>query len=165
MAVIGVILVIIFVLTCIFLVSLVLLQNSEGEGLGGLFAGSSNSAFGSRSATVLTKVTYVSVSLFFVVAFFLALVNKTPSDRGFQQEVQSQRSSETRESWWTDSNTGDAVIEEADQDSQDFETAMPEEAEAVLQDFEIELQEEEGEALQGFELVPPQDADAALRPD
>lgn len=102
MAVIGVILVVIFVIICVFLVALVLLQNSDGDGLGGLFAGGSNSAFGSRSSTVLTKVTYVSVGLFFVVAFFLALVNKTPSDRGFEQEAQMQRASEAGESWWTE---------------------------------------------------------------
>ena len=164
-AVIGVILVVLFVILAIFLVALVLLQNGEGEGLGGLFAGSSNSAFGSRSASVLTKVTYACVGLFFVISFFLALVNKTPSDRGFQEEVQMRRATETRENWWTDAQPG-AVIEEADEGEQDDGIARPDEADAAIQDSEkATLPEEPGVDVPNIEVDAIEDADAALRPD
>ncbi len=168
MAVISVILVVLFVIICIFLIALVLLQNGEGEGLGGLFAGSSNSAFGSRSASVLTKVTYVCVGLFFVIALFLALVNKTPSDRGFQQEVQIQRSSEARESWWTDdqADSGNAMIEEADEGAPEGGITRPEDADEVMQsDSEVTLPEQAGEASQDSERTTLEESDAALRPD
>lgn len=103
MGVIGVILLVIFVIVCLILIALVLLQNSDGDGLGGLFAGGSNSAFGSRSASVLTKITYGAVTLFFVTAFFLALINKSPSDAGFEEEVQKIRSGDTE--WWDDASS------------------------------------------------------------
>ena len=164
MAVISVILVVLFVILSVFLVALVLLQNGEGEGLGGLFAGSSNSAFGSRSASVLTKVTYVCVGLFFVLAFFLALVNKTPSDRGFQEEVQ--RELGPRENWWADDQAGNAVIEEADEGETDDGITRPDEADAVMQNGEeATLPEEPGEPLQEAEVDTIENTDAALRPD
>lgn len=100
MGFIGVILLVIFVIVCLIIIALVLLQNNEGDGLGGLFAGGSNSAFGSRSATVLTKITYGAVFLFFVTAFFLALANKSPSDEGLEQEAQMQRAADTE--WWAE---------------------------------------------------------------
>ena len=114
MGLIGVILLVIFVLVCIFLIALVLLQNSDGDGLGGLFGGGSNSAFGSRSASVLTKVTYVTVFLFFLVAFFLALVNRSPSDQGFEQEARTQRAAETQEGWWNETEAGDSAPDAAE---------------------------------------------------
>ena len=99
MGIIGILLLVIFVIVCILIISLVLIQNQDGAGLGGLFAGGSNSAFGSRSAIVLTKFTYIVVTLFFVTAFFLALVNKTPSDNGVAQEALRQQGEAATE-WW-----------------------------------------------------------------
>ena len=99
MGIIGILLLVIFVIVCILIISLVLIQNQDGAGLGGLFAGGSNSAFGSRSASVLTKFTYIVVTLFFVTAFFLALVNKTPSDNGVAQEALRQQGEAATE-WW-----------------------------------------------------------------
>ena len=77
MAALNVILLVLFVVTCLLIVFLVLLQNEEGDSIGGLFAGGSNSAFGSKSANVLTKATYILVTIFFVSSFLLAVLNKT----------------------------------------------------------------------------------------
>jgi preprotein translocase subunit SecG len=99
MGIIGILLLVVFVIVCILIVSLVLIQNQDGDSLGGLFAGGSNSAFGSRSASVLTKFTYIVVILFFVTAFFLALINKTPSDTGVAEEALRQQG-ETSTEWW-----------------------------------------------------------------
>lgn len=85
MGVIGIILLVAFVIICILLVCLVLLQNEEGGGLGGLFGGASTT-FGSRSGNVLTKTTYVLVTLFFVCAFALAIINKKPTVTITQEE-------------------------------------------------------------------------------
>ena len=79
MSALGVILLITFVVASLFIIFLVLLQNEEGDSIGGLFAGGSNSAFGSRSGNVLTKSTYVLVTIFFVSSFVLAILNKTSS--------------------------------------------------------------------------------------
>jgi preprotein translocase subunit SecG len=99
MTIIGIVLLVVFVIVCVLIVALVLMQNEEGGGLGGLFAGGSNSAFGSRSANVLTKATYVVVTLFFITAFFLAFINKSPSDKGIEDAARIEQSN-TDNDWW-----------------------------------------------------------------
>lgn len=99
MTIIGIVLLVVFVIVCVLIVALVLMQNEEGGGLGGLFAGGSNSAFGSRSANVLTKATYVVVTLFFVTAFFLAFINKSPSDKGIEDAARIEQAN-TDNDWW-----------------------------------------------------------------
>ena len=90
MAALNVILLVLFVVTCLLIVFLVLLQNEEGDSIGGLFAGGSNSAFGSKSGNVLTKSTYILVTIFFVSSFLLAVLNKTSygNVQGVQEEGQ-----------------------------------------------------------------------------
>ncbi|UZV90514.1 preprotein translocase subunit SecG, partial [Treponema pallidum] len=85
MAVLSVMILSLLVVVCLLVVTLVLLQTEEGDGLGGMFSGGSRSAFGSRSASVLTKTSYVMVGLFFGLTFFLALLNRAPDDTGLQK--------------------------------------------------------------------------------
>jgi preprotein translocase subunit SecG len=73
-----------FVVVAVLLVLLVLVQNEEGGGLGGIFAGGSSSAFGSRSGNILTKTTTVLGTLFLVISFGLALLNRSPSGSGVE---------------------------------------------------------------------------------
>lgn len=73
---IGVSLLVAFVIVCVLLVLLVLVQDDGQNGMGGLLGGRGTAAFGSHSASVLTKATIVLVVLFFVLAVFLALINK-----------------------------------------------------------------------------------------
>ena len=93
-----------FIIVAFLIVGLVLLQNEEGDSLGGLFSGGSNSAFGSRSGNVLTRATYTLITLFFVVTFFLAWLNKSPGDSGLQQDVQIQQA-ETATEWWKEASS------------------------------------------------------------
>ena len=74
---IGVILLVAFVIVCVLLVLLVLVQDDGQNGMGGLLGGRGTAAFGSHSASVLTKATIVLVVLFFVLAVFLALTVKS----------------------------------------------------------------------------------------
>jgi preprotein translocase subunit SecG len=48
--------------------------------MGSAFGGGQTAAFGSHSASVLSKTTGVFVGLFFVTIFVLALLNKSPAD-------------------------------------------------------------------------------------
>jgi preprotein translocase subunit SecG len=84
MGVLGIVLLVVFVIMAILLILLVLLQNEEGDSLGGIFAGGSGSAFGSRSGNVLTRATTVLGALFLIVSLGLALLNRTPGGSGVE---------------------------------------------------------------------------------
>ena len=85
MGVLSIILLVFFVIVAVLLILLVLAQNEEGDGLGGIFAGGSGSAFGSRSGNVLTRITTVLGALFLVVSLSLALLNRGPSASGVEE--------------------------------------------------------------------------------
>ena len=84
MGVLGIILLVFFVMVAILLVLLVLVQNEEGNSLGGIFAGGSGSAFGSRSGNVLTRATTILGALFLVISLGLALMNRSPTGSGVE---------------------------------------------------------------------------------
>ena len=84
MGIIGIVLLVFFVIAAILLILLVLLQNEEGDGLGGIFAGGSSSAFGSRSGNVLTRATTVLGALFLIISLGLALLNRSPGGSGVE---------------------------------------------------------------------------------
>ncbi len=90
MGVIGIVLLVAFVFICILLVCVVLLQNEEGGGMGGLLGGGNSTAFGSRSGNVLTKTTYILVTLFFVATFALAFINKAPAVHSLDAAAQEE---------------------------------------------------------------------------
>jgi preprotein translocase subunit SecG len=101
MAIISTVLLVFFVIIAILLILLVLVQNEEGDSLGGIFAGGSGSAFGSRSGNVLTRATTVLGALFLVISLGLALLNRTPGGSGVE-EAGRELSSEAAASNWLD---------------------------------------------------------------
>jgi len=84
MGIIGIVLLVLFIIVAVLLVLLVLVQNEDGDGLGGIFAGGSGTAFGSRSGNVLTRATTVLGALFLIVSLGLALANRSPSGTGVE---------------------------------------------------------------------------------
>jgi len=84
MGIISIVLLVFFVIIAILLVLLVLIQDEEGDSLGGIFAGGSGSAFGSRSGNVLTRATTVFGVLFLIISLGLALLNRTPGGSGVE---------------------------------------------------------------------------------
>jgi preprotein translocase subunit SecG len=99
MAILSTVLLVFFVIVAILLVLLVLVQNEEGDSLGGIFAGGSSSAFGSRSGNVLTRATTVLGTLFLIISLGLALLNRTPGGTGVE-EAGRELSSEAASSNW-----------------------------------------------------------------
>ena len=99
MGIISIILLVFFVIIAILLILLVLVQNEEGDSLGGIFAGGSSSAFGSRSGNVLTRVTTVLGALFLIISLGLALMNRTPGGSGVEAEGRRLSSDITDSNW------------------------------------------------------------------
>ncbi len=73
----GILLVIIYVLVCLFLVMVVLLQQGKGADLAGAFGGGgSQASFGPRSATnIMHRMTTISFVLFVVLSMALAILS------------------------------------------------------------------------------------------
>jgi preprotein translocase subunit SecG len=116
MGAIGIILLVTFVIVCILLVLVILVQDDGSSGMGGLLGGRGTSAFGSHSASVLTRTTFVLVVLFFILALSLALLNKKPK---LQRDLAPVGTTSVEESapenqsadWWknTDAENKDAA--------------------------------------------------------
>ena len=118
MGVIGIILLIAFVIICILLVGIVLIQRESGDGLGGLFGSGNSAAFGSRSQTVITKTTYVLTALFFVTTFVLAFLNKAPAVADLDKaagQTQAAETTGTGGAYWLDSQASEQTTPETQQ--------------------------------------------------
>ncbi|MCL2007688.1 MAG: preprotein translocase subunit SecG [Treponema sp.] len=85
MGILSIVLLVFLIIIAVILILLVLVQNEEGDGLGGLFAGGSNSAFGSRSGNFLTRATTILGSLFLIISLGLALMNRGPAITGVER--------------------------------------------------------------------------------
>jgi len=99
MAILSMVLLVFFVIVAILLVLLVLVQNEEGDSLGGIFAGGSSSAFGSRSGNVLTRTTTVLGALFLIISLGLALLNRTPGGSGVEAAGRELSSESASTNW------------------------------------------------------------------
>ena len=99
MGILSTVLLVFFVIIAILLILLVLVQSEDGDSLGGLFAGGSGSAFGSRSGNVLTRTTTVLGALFLIISLGLALLNRTPAGTGVEAAGRELSSEFTGENW------------------------------------------------------------------
>ena len=110
MGTIGVVLLVFFVIVCLLLVLLVAIQD-DGENGMGLLGGRGTAAFGSHSASVLTKTTFVLVFLFFALSLGLALVNKKPKfDKDLvpvAAESTENAAETTTDEWWAESESAE----------------------------------------------------------
>lgn len=135
------ILLVAFVIISVLLVLLVLVQDADNSGMGGLLGGGNSQAFGSHSASVLTKATIVFVVLFFVLTFVIAKAYSTKSSddaatmnaAAVELESENPKEAETTienagsgEKWWkkteestessevqTETNSGSPATEQA----------------------------------------------------
>jgi preprotein translocase subunit SecG len=107
----AVLLLILFVIVCLLLIFLVIVQDEDSDSIGGIFAGGSSSAFGSRASNIVIKITYVLGALFFVTAFAMAIINK--SSTGNIEALATQQSQENGSAeWWKGQATQDTNAQE-----------------------------------------------------
>lgn len=113
----GIVLLVAFIIVCVLLVLLVVIQDDGENGMGGLLGGRGTAAFGSHSASVLTKTTRVFVFLFFGLAVALALVTKKPAvdafiiDKNTTVETTVSTESAAPADWWNESKEAAADAE------------------------------------------------------
>jgi preprotein translocase subunit SecG len=100
MGILGIILLVIFVIACVLLILMVIIQDSDSDSLGGVFAGGSGSAFGSRSTNVVVRFTYALGAVFFVTAFTLAIINKSSLGNVEKAAMQNQSKDNSATEWW-----------------------------------------------------------------
>lgn len=99
----GILLLVVFVIVSLLLIFLVVIQDEDSDSLGGIFAGGSQSAFGSRASNVVIRITYILGALFFVTAFALAVINKTPVGN-VEKAVEQQTGQTATTEWWNSQN-------------------------------------------------------------
>jgi len=119
MGILGIVLLVFFVIIAVLLVLMVLIQNEEGDSLGGLFAGGSGSAFGSRSGNVLTRATTVLGALFLIISLGLAVLNRTPGGTNIEAAARELVADDAEgDNWWRQSDEAavpdEVVPEETD---------------------------------------------------
>ncbi|MCU0847886.1 MAG: preprotein translocase subunit SecG [Spirochaetes bacterium] len=67
------VLTVLFLMLCVLVIIIILLQSDKSAGIG-IIGGSSQSAFGSSTADIITKITAVMIGLFMVGSFGLAVL-------------------------------------------------------------------------------------------
>ncbi len=100
MALIGIVLLVIMAISAVLLVLVVLVQDDQGEGIGGIFGGGSNTAFGSRSGNVLTRLTAVLAAIFLVTIFGMAWINRSPTAGNVLSKARQEALAGGSNSWW-----------------------------------------------------------------
>jgi preprotein translocase subunit SecG len=155
MGILGILLLVFFVIIAALLILLVLIQNEEGDSLGGIFAGGSGSAFGSRSGNVLTRSTSVLGALFLIISLGLALVNRSPGDSGVEAAGR-QSSSGANRNWWQQDASPEALAPEI---------LVPEAEEIILEEESPLSSEEAGLAPPAVTAGSGADETAAVLPE
>jgi len=121
MGILSILLLVVFIITAILLILLVLVQNTDGDSLGGIFAGGSSTAFGSRTGNILTRATTVLGALFLILSLGMALLNRGSGISGIEAAGREQSAGQENEWFMNDSpnneapdnagNTGEASTE------------------------------------------------------
>jgi preprotein translocase subunit SecG len=103
MGLLSIILLVIFALAALIMILMIMLQDDQGEGIGGLFGGGSTTPFGSRSGNILTRFTAILGAIFIVGAFALAWLNRSPETADIVEKARLERIQEAEESnWWVE---------------------------------------------------------------
>lgn len=80
---------IIYVIACLFLCFVVLIQKGEGGGLGGAFGGGAvDVAFGAKADMTWKRATAVCAGIFMILAMFLGVVHNRLDQRSIAEEAE-----------------------------------------------------------------------------
>jgi preprotein translocase subunit SecG len=103
MGLLSIILLVIFAMAALIMILVIMLQDDQGEGIGGLFGGGSTTPFGSRSGNILTRFTSILGAIFIVGAFALAWLNRSPETTDIVEKARLEQIQEAEQSnWWVE---------------------------------------------------------------
>ena len=128
MGLLSIVLLVVFALAAVLMILVIMLQDDQGEGIGGLFGGGSSSAFGPRSGNILTRFTTVLGAIFIVGAFALAWLNRTPESTDIIEKARLEQMQEAEDSnWWVERiEEPEPALQQLETESQtDDETELP----------------------------------------
>lgn len=127
MGITGTLFLVVFAITTVLIIALVMLQDEQGEGFGGLFGGSGSATpFGAVGGNILARATTVLGVLFMVSSLAVAMVYKSGKEDNIIQE--SHRAAGTGKNWFlAEPETGDAEevsteSEVSDENAQSLQT-------------------------------------------
>ncbi len=107
MTALSIVLLAVFAISAILLLAIVLVQDEQGEGLGGIFGGGGMSGqIGNRKGNFLTRTTTVLGILFLLSSLGLAWVNRSVDNTDIEAAArQAERETTTTQWWQTDQDT------------------------------------------------------------
>jgi preprotein translocase subunit SecG len=107
-------LLIVFGISAVLLVIIILMQDEQSEGLGGIFGGGASNQVGNRKGNILTKTTTFLGIIFIVVAFAVAWLNHNTNDAsGIEKAALSKQGSTAGVEWWNTTGTAPAASDTA----------------------------------------------------
>ncbi|AHH08016.1 Protein translocase subunit secG [Borrelia anserina BA2] len=98
-----------FIITSFIIILLVLFQDDQGDGIGGVFGGGSSSIFGAKSSSVAIKITSFFIILFFIFVIALSFINTKRVDDSLLKDVKVNEEGST---FWDDDSNENKVINE-----------------------------------------------------
>ncbi|MCL2520908.1 MAG: preprotein translocase subunit SecG [Spirochaetaceae bacterium] len=122
----GGVLLVVFIIVAVLLAILVFIQDDQGEGMGGIFAGGSTTPFGSRSGNVLHRMTATLAVIFFVSALGYGFLNRTRLDSALLEQMALPGAGAAN--WWEENNVQIIAPEEFIIDTEVVESVTAEEA-------------------------------------
>ncbi len=99
MTILGIILLVLFCIISLLLIFLVAVQDENSVGLGGIFGGSSDSAFGSNTSSFLSKATTTLLVIFMALSLVVAIVNKS-SDAEVEAAIRAEAEADAAAANW-----------------------------------------------------------------
>lgn len=91
-----------FFIVSIFIILLVLIQDEQGDGIGGVFGGGSSSIFGAKSSSVAVKITGFFIALFFIFVILLSFMNTRRADNSFLNDIKAENKDSS--TFWNNEN-------------------------------------------------------------
>lgn len=91
------VIIVLHILVCVFLIFIILIQPGKGYGLSETFGGQTQSIFGVRAGTLLTRITAISAFLFLIASLGIAIYSGKRSRSLMERVMKEEKKKVTTE--------------------------------------------------------------------